>query len=229
MLWRDLRSLGTKPWGKDPTKPHPSRPSRNVTPASEYAQLGWILGGLPVLRSARQPRTSGRHESAPAGTSDPCEGLTTEEVRSFLMDTENPSAPTHAESRIPGNDHPHERPRSGVVHDNARHTNSFTVIGNHLTQHRELSLLAIGLACHIQSLRPGASMTALTVAPNPVTAGLAIGTGVVYAGCLIWDNHEAIGDGIEKAGDWMGDKASDIGDGIAGEAKKLGSALNPFD
>jgi hypothetical protein len=74
-----------------------------------------------------------------------------------------------------------------------------------------------------------ASMTALTVAPNPVTAGLAIGTGVVYAGCLIWDNHEAIGDGIEKAGDWMGDKASDIGDGIAGEAKKLGSALNPFD
>jgi len=74
-----------------------------------------------------------------------------------------------------------------------------------------------------------ASMTALTVAPNPVTAGLAVGTGVVYAGCLIWDNHEAIGDGIDKAGDWMGDKASDIKDGIAGEAKKLGSALNPFD
>lgn len=74
-----------------------------------------------------------------------------------------------------------------------------------------------------------ASMTALTVAPNPVTAGLAIGTGVVYAGCLIWDNHEAIGGGIEKAGDWIGDKASDVGDGIADGAKKLGSALNPFD
>ncbi|WP_299537896.1 hypothetical protein [uncultured Streptomyces sp.] len=74
-----------------------------------------------------------------------------------------------------------------------------------------------------------ASMTALTVAPNPVTAGLAIGTGVVYAGCLIWDNHEAIGEGIDKAGDWIGDKASDVGDGIADGAKKLGSALNPFD
>ncbi|AXG77893.1 hypothetical protein [Streptomyces paludis] len=74
-----------------------------------------------------------------------------------------------------------------------------------------------------------ASMTAMAVAPNPVTAGLAIGTGVVYAGCLIWDNHEAIGDGIEKAGEWVGDTASDIGDGIASGAKKLGSALNPFD
>ncbi|MEO3976566.1 hypothetical protein [Streptomyces sp. CAU 1734] len=74
-----------------------------------------------------------------------------------------------------------------------------------------------------------ASMTALTVAPNPVTAGLAIGTGLVYAGCLVWDNHEAIGKGFEKAGDWVGDRASDIGDGIADGAKKLGSALNPFD
>ncbi|MEU1216222.1 hypothetical protein ABZ424_28225 [Streptomyces sp. NPDC005790] len=74
-----------------------------------------------------------------------------------------------------------------------------------------------------------ASMTALTVAPTPITAGVAVGTGLVYAGCLIWDNHEAIGDGIEKAGDWVGDKASDIGDGIADGAKKLGSALNPFD
>lgn len=74
-----------------------------------------------------------------------------------------------------------------------------------------------------------ASLTALTVAPNPVTAGLAIGTGLVYGGCLIWDNHEAIGDGIEKAGEWVGDTASDIGEGVADGAKKLGSALNPFD
>ncbi|WP_228978739.1 hypothetical protein [Streptomyces sp. DH12] len=74
-----------------------------------------------------------------------------------------------------------------------------------------------------------ASLTALAVAPNPVTAGLAVGTGLVYAGCLVWDNHEAIGKGLDKAGDWIGDKASDIGDGIADGAKKLGSALNPFD
>ncbi|QGV79169.1 helix-turn-helix domain-containing protein [Streptomyces ficellus] len=37
-----------------------------------------------------------------------------------------------------------------------RHTSHYTVIGNHLAQHRELSLVAIGLAVHIQSLRPGA-------------------------------------------------------------------------
>ncbi|MFF7504189.1 hypothetical protein ACFZBM_32895 [Streptomyces lavendulae] len=63
-----------------------------------------------------------------------------------------------------------------------------------------------------------ASMTALTIAPNPVTAGLAVGTGVAYGAALIWDNHEAIGKGLEKAGH-----------SLAGGAKKLGSALNPFD
>ncbi|MFF7081818.1 hypothetical protein [Streptomyces lavendulae] len=63
-----------------------------------------------------------------------------------------------------------------------------------------------------------ASMTALTVAPNPITAGLAVGTGVAYGAALIWDNHEAIGKGLEKAGH-----------SLAGGAKKLGSALNPFD
>ncbi|NML52356.1 hypothetical protein HHL19_26875 [Streptomyces sp. R302] len=74
-----------------------------------------------------------------------------------------------------------------------------------------------------------ASMTALTVAPTPVTLGLAIGTGVAYGAALIWDNHEAIGKGLEDAGEWVGDKASDIGEGIKDGAKKLGSALNPFD
>ncbi|TLQ45507.1 hypothetical protein FEF34_23080 [Streptomyces marianii] len=33
------------------------------------------------------------------------------------------------------------------------HTSGFTVVGNHLAQHRGLSCLAIGLAVHIQSLR----------------------------------------------------------------------------
>ncbi|GAA2504048.1 hypothetical protein GCM10010393_40810 [Streptomyces gobitricini] len=37
-----------------------------------------------------------------------------------------------------------------------RHTSHYTVVGNHLAQHRELSLVAIGLAVHIQSLRAGA-------------------------------------------------------------------------
>ncbi|MBT2397617.1 helix-turn-helix domain-containing protein [Streptomyces sp. ISL-100] len=46
--------------------------------------------------------------------------------------------------------------RSGVVHANTRHTSRYTVVGNHLSQHRELTLVAIGLAVHIQSLPAGA-------------------------------------------------------------------------
>ncbi|MFD7335231.1 helix-turn-helix domain-containing protein [Streptomyces violascens] len=45
---------------------------------------------------------------------------------------------------------------AGVTHDNTRHATRYTVIGNHLAQHAELSLLAIGLAVHIQSLPAGA-------------------------------------------------------------------------
>ncbi|MFD0209645.1 hypothetical protein ACFVH9_11040 [Streptomyces hirsutus] len=83
------------------------------------------------------------------------------------MDIQNPSAPPCAQS-ADGADRPHSRatrrppvrptahPTAGVVHENTRHTTRFTVIGNHLTQHQELSLLAIGLACHIQSLPTGA-------------------------------------------------------------------------
>ncbi|MEV0121001.1 helix-turn-helix domain-containing protein [Streptomyces sp. NPDC050703] len=87
------------------------------------------------------------------------------------MDTRNPSAPRHATSADGGNKPPARtttrsrstalpaaarRQPSGIVHENTRHTTRFTVIGNHLTQHQELSLLAIGLACHIQSLPAGA-------------------------------------------------------------------------
>ncbi|WP_129308424.1 helix-turn-helix domain-containing protein [Streptomyces sp. L2] len=78
------------------------------------------------------------------------------------MDTQNPSAPSRAQSRVGGNNHPNrgQRPRSGgLVHDNARHTTRFTVIGNHLAQHPRLSALAIGLGgVHIQSLPAGASV-----------------------------------------------------------------------
>jgi hypothetical protein len=82
------------------------------------------------------------------------------------MDTENPSAPTRVESRTPGKNHrqrPHRSPYSGVVHDNTRHTSRFTVIGNHLAQHQELSGLAIGIAVHIQSLPTGAPVDIKTL------------------------------------------------------------------
>ncbi|MEU9014131.1 helix-turn-helix domain-containing protein [Streptomyces sp. NPDC048479] len=54
---------------------------------------------------------------------------------------------------------PHPVPTSGIRHINHRHPDRFTVVGNHLTQHRELSLTAIGLAAHIQSLPTGAKVS----------------------------------------------------------------------
>ncbi|WP_030349066.1 DNA-binding protein, partial [Streptomyces sp. NRRL S-1022] len=80
------------------------------------------------------------------------------------MDTENPSAATPAQSRIPGKNHPDGQPVAGVTHDHVRHTENFTVIGNDLAQHPELSLLAIGLACYIQSVRPGTAVDIKTLA-----------------------------------------------------------------
>ncbi|MFE2277143.1 helix-turn-helix domain-containing protein [Streptomyces sp. NPDC059454] len=71
------------------------------------------------------------------------------------MDTQNPSAPPRAQSAPAGNPTRSRHHTGGVIHENTRHTTRFVVIGNHLTQHPELSLLAIGLGCHIQSLPTG--------------------------------------------------------------------------
>ncbi|PWK70214.1 hypothetical protein BCL76_105167 [Streptomyces sp. CG 926] len=85
------------------------------------------------------------------------------------MDTRNSSVRPHARPRNDGENHPSGRAPAhtragGVIHDNARHTARFTVIGNHLAQHAELSLLAIGLAVHIQSLPSGALIDIRTLA-----------------------------------------------------------------
>lgn len=84
------------------------------------------------------------------------------------MDTENPSAPARPQPRVAAKNHPKRAPETdtgaetetggGLIHDHTRHTTRFTVIGNHLAQHPELSLLAIGLATHIQSLPPRAAV-----------------------------------------------------------------------
>ncbi|MFE2550121.1 helix-turn-helix domain-containing protein [Streptomyces sp. NPDC059355] len=51
------------------------------------------------------------------------------------------------------------RASSGIRHINHDHRRGYVKIGNHLAQHRELSMTAIGLATHIQSLPPGAKVT----------------------------------------------------------------------
>ncbi|MFF0506205.1 hypothetical protein ACFYUH_21720 [Streptomyces fimicarius] len=58
------------------------------------------------------------------------------------MDTQQVSAPSRA-------------PSAGVVHINIRLTDGYTIISNRLAQHRGMSLLAIGLGTHIQSLPDG--------------------------------------------------------------------------
>ncbi|MET7380778.1 helix-turn-helix domain-containing protein [Streptomyces sp. NPDC005526] len=88
------------------------------------------------------------------------------------MGTHDPSVPPHAQSAVAADEPPSRanprtrtRPRAyGVTHDNTRHTTRFTVIGNHLAQHAELSLVAIALAVHIQSLPSNAPVDIKTLA-----------------------------------------------------------------
>ncbi|MEV7079898.1 helix-turn-helix domain-containing protein [Streptomyces sp. NPDC093516] len=94
-----------------------------------------------VQRRRRQPHQRIR---PPPGLPSHCEGLITKEARTFPMTEQHPSAPSRAQSGT-----------SGVQHVTERHDDHFTVVGNHLAQHPELSLTAIGLAVHIQSLPAG--------------------------------------------------------------------------
>nr|WSW68886.1 helix-turn-helix domain-containing protein [Streptomyces sp. NBC_00995] len=72
------------------------------------------------------------------------------------MATPQVIAPPCAQPGSPGT---HDvTPTSGVIHVNTRHTSGFVIIGDHLAQHHELSLIAIGLAVHIQSLPAGAKV-----------------------------------------------------------------------
>ncbi|MFE6917690.1 hypothetical protein [Streptomyces rubiginosohelvolus] len=69
------------------------------------------------------------------------------------MDTQHDIALIHALAAIPG-----PVPPSGVLHAVIPHTSRFTVVGNHLAQHAELSLVAIGIGVHIQSLPAGSKV-----------------------------------------------------------------------
>ncbi|MFE2168047.1 helix-turn-helix domain-containing protein [Streptomyces sp. NPDC059447] len=66
------------------------------------------------------------------------------------MAEQQPSAPPRP---------PYGIPRPGVAHENERQSERYAKIGNHLLQHRELSLTAIGLSAHIQSLPTGANVS----------------------------------------------------------------------
>ncbi|MFE7778044.1 hypothetical protein ACFU5O_29925 [Streptomyces sp. NPDC057445] len=67
------------------------------------------------------------------------------------------NAPRHA-------GYPIRRAPRGVVKVTEAHESRYTITGNHLAQHRELSCTAIGLAVHIQSLRDGSPVDIRTLA-----------------------------------------------------------------
>ncbi|MFI5728167.1 hypothetical protein [Streptomyces cyaneofuscatus] len=66
------------------------------------------------------------------------------------MATQHHNALTRALAGLPG-----PLPAFGVIHIAIPHTSRFTIVGNHLAQHAELSLVAIGIGVHIQSLPVG--------------------------------------------------------------------------
>jgi X-X-X-Leu-X-X-Gly heptad repeat protein len=90
----------------------------------------------------------------------------------------------------------------------------------------------LGYASKVSGVAFNASLTAAMVAPNPVTVGAAVVTGAVYGGITVWQNRDKIKElpgKIADAGAWAGKKISEGAGKLADGAKKLGSALNPFD
>ncbi|MCX4549023.1 PE-PGRS family protein [Streptomyces sp. NBC_01387] len=85
-----------------------------------------------------------------------------------------------------------------------------------------------GYVADVAEVGFNASMTAAMIAPNPVTIGLAVGTGIIYGGAKIVEHWDDIKKGAGKAADWVGDKASKVGSGIAHGAKSLAKKANPM-
>lgn len=128
-------------------------------------------------------RTQPHTENGPRQDGNPGEGLTTQEDSPFPMaDPQSNAAlpayrsPEHSPPAPP--ELPPDAPRAGVLHVRHRHTERYTVVGNHLAQHPRLSATAIGIGVHIQSLPDGASVTikALTLRfqEGEVTIGRAL-------------------------------------------------------
>lgn len=73
-----------------------------------------------------------------------------------------------------------------------------------------------GYVADVASTAFSASTTAFMLAPNPLTAGLVIGTGLVWGGAELVDHWDEItewtSDAWDAGSDWVGDTASDLWD-----------------
>ncbi|MFF3977841.1 PE-PGRS family protein [Streptomyces sp. NPDC001828] len=81
-----------------------------------------------------------------------------------------------------------------------------------------------GYVADVAEVGFNASMTAAMIAPNPVTIGLAVGTGIIYGGAKVVEHWDDIKDGAGKAAHWAGEKAKGLKDG----AKNLAKKANPM-
>ena len=98
----------------------------------------------------RHNSTSPHMHRPPPGRQSQCEGLTNEEeTEVFPMAEKKPNAVLRPNQGVR-----RSTTHSGVTHVRTYQSGHYTVVGNHLAQHRELSLTAIGL-----------------VYPHPVAAG----------------------------------------------------------
>ncbi|MEU3841769.1 PE-PGRS family protein [Streptomyces sp. NPDC028635] len=82
-----------------------------------------------------------------------------------------------------------------------------------------------GYVADVAEVGFNASLTAAMVAPNPVTIGLAVGTGLIYGGAKVVEHWDDIKEGAGKAADWVGNKAKDLGKSIA---KSKANPMNWF-
>ncbi|MFJ6810566.1 hypothetical protein ACIQRK_31955 [Streptomyces anulatus] len=95
------------------------------------------------------------------------------------MATQHDIALTRALTGIPG-----PLPPSGVIHVSFPHASRFTIVGNHLAQHDGLSLAAIGIGVHIQSLPAGSQ-----VGIKALTARFAEGETTIAAALRELETH----------------------------------------
>ncbi|MFD4792005.1 hypothetical protein [Streptomyces anulatus] len=95
------------------------------------------------------------------------------------MATQHDIALTRALTGIPG-----PLPPSGVIHVSFPHASRFTIVGNHLAQHDGLSLTAIGIGVHIQSLPAGSQ-----VGIKALTARFAEGETTIAAALRELESH----------------------------------------
>ncbi|MFJ8336393.1 PE-PGRS family protein [Streptomyces sp. NPDC094437] len=85
-----------------------------------------------------------------------------------------------------------------------------------------------GYVADVAEVGFNASLTAAMIAPNPITVGLAVGTGLIYGGAKVVEHWDEITAGGKKATAWAGDKASRVGQGISSGAKSVAKVANPM-